>query len=241
MRLTSFFLERSCLALFTCVGLALVAPTALAAPPATKAKAQPAETLPSTKADPSQVVRAASTKELPRALSAQDKKVIDAAVVELAADRPESAIATLRAWAKSATPRLSIDDTTMVAYWVFRQGVLAKGGPLADAADRLRFFDERFIALTDSRAQLRGAAASKRPVVIVKLVVPSPYVKDTRGDDRREKQVTRDELDSLIRDADARQDDAHKEREAARAAFSSLDADGQRRLTILTGLLYALK
>ena len=230
-------LTASCFALF----LVTSAPIALAAPPAQKAKAQPSETLPSTKADPSQVVRAAATKDLPRAITAADKKVLDAAVAELIADRPESAVATIRAWAKGTTPRLSIDDTTAAAHWTFREGLLSRGGPLAEAADRLRFFDERFIALTDSRAQLRGAAATRRPVVIVKLVVPSPYVKDTRGDDKREKQVSRDELDALIRDADARQDEAHKEREASRAAFNALDADAQKRLTILTGLLYAVK
>ncbi len=230
-------LTASCFALL----LLAAAPTALATPPANKAKAQPSETLPSTKADPSQVVRAATTKALPRSLTPADRKVLDAAVAELVASRPESAIATVRAWAKGATPRLSIDDLNAAANWTFREGVLSRGGALTDAADRLRFFDERFIALTDSRAQLRGAAASRRPVVIVKLVVPSPYVKETRGDEKREKQVSRDELDALIRDADARQDEAHKEREAARAAFNALDAETQKRLTILTGLLYAVK
>lgn len=217
--------------------LAAAAPSSKPARPANKSKVAQPVPLPSSKADAAVAGRALLVKELPKGISALDRRALDSVVAELRADRLEAAVAQFHAWAAASAKPLLRDDAVSTALWVFREGVLAQSEELANAADRVRFYDERNAAADDSLALLKGAVITKKPVLVAKLVVVTPYARETRGDEKRERQITRDALEAEIRDLEAKSEEVKKERDAARAAFKSLDAKTGQYMQVLEALV----
>lgn len=225
------------------LGLQVLSSVAFAAPPkptppaAAKSKVQH-DPLPSTRADVSLVGKALLAKELPKALSTADRAELDAAVRELREDHFEAGAGLYRQWATTGAPKpLTHDDAMLSAFWVFREGILAKHDEMSIAADRLRFFDERNAALDDSLAILKGAVIAKKPAVVARIVVLTPYVRDTRGDERKERQVTRDALSNEIKVLETAAEDVKNERDKLRSAFSSVDPKSPQVLQTLTSLV----
>lgn len=217
--------------------LAAAAPPSKPARPANKSKvAQPAP-LPSSKSDAAVAGRALLVKELPKGISALDRRALESVVAELRADRLEAAVAQFHAWAAGSPKPLLREDAVNTALWVFREGVLARSEELANAADRVRFFDERNAAADDSLALLKGAVITKKPVLVARLVVVTPYARETRGDEKRERQVTRDALEAEVRELEAKSEEIKKERDAARAAFKTLDAKTEQYMQTLAALV----
>jgi len=208
-----------------------------AAKPAATPKVAHVDALPSSKADGAVAGRALLVKELPKGIGAIDRRALDAAVAELRADRLESGVALFHAWTAGAPKPLLREDAVNTAFWVFREGILSRHDELAAAADRVRFFDERNAAADDALALLKGAVITKKPVLVAKLVIVTPYVRETRGDDKRERQVTRDAYAAEIKDLEAKSEEIKKERDEARAAFRTLDAKAGRYLQALSALV----
>ena len=207
------------------------------APKPQKSKVAQADPLPTTKADAAVAGRALLVKELPKAIGPMDRRALEGVVGELRADRLEAAAAQFRGWVTASPKQLLRDDAVNAALWVFREGVLSRSEELAAAADRVLFFDERNAAADDSLALLKGAVITKKPVLVAKLVVVTPYVRETRGDDKRERQVTRDALEAEINKLEAESEEIKKERDAARAAFRALDAKAGPHLQVLAALV----
>jgi len=196
------------------VASSLVDNLASAKPPATPTAA----TLPAPKADPSVVARSALTKVLPN-LAPADRAQLDAVVRDLKADRFDAAIAHYRAWTNGTPKSLTRDEAETTALWAFREGVLARHDDIASNADRIRFLDERNAALDDSIAILRAAAVAKRPVLVARIVVLTPYVREQHGNEVRERQIGRDTYEAEIQKLTTPSDDTRAERDKARAAF----------------------
>lgn len=211
-----------------------------AAPPeassARKSKIVGVEPLASTKASPALVGRAVLVKELPKTLTPQDKKALDAAVHELRADHLEAGVALFRAWASGGPRPLWRDDANNAALWVFREAILTRSEQLAAAGDRVRFFDERTAAIDDAIAVVRGAAIAKKPVLVARLVLLSPYAREARGDEKRERQLSLDTFDAELKALEAKADETRSERNNARAAFAGVDEKTGRWLQALTAL-----
>ncbi len=222
------------------IAAALVSSSLAAAPPQSKpakSKVAHADPLPTSKADPAVAGRALLVKELPKGIGPADRRALDTVVAELRADHLETSVSLFRAWTSGAPTALLRDDAVSTAHWVFREGVLARNEELASAADRVRFFDERNAAVDDSLALLKGAVITKKPVLVAKLVVVTPYVREARGDEKRERQVTRDALEAEIKDLEAKSEEIKKERVAARAAFKALDAKNGQYMQVLAALV----
>ena len=216
--------------------LAVAAPPSKVAKPHKSKVAQP-DPLPPTKADAAVAGRALLVKELPKAVGPMDRRALEGVAGELRADRLETAVAQFHGWAAASPKQLLRDDAVNAALWVFREGVLSRSEELAAAADRVRFFDERNAAADDSLALLKGAVITKKPVLVAKLVVVTPYVRETRGDDKRERQVARDALEAEIRKLEAESEEIKKERDAARAAFKAIDAKNGQYMQVLAALV----
>ena len=194
-----------------------VIPTLAAAKPTV---APTAATLPAPKADPSVVAKSALTKVLPK-LDRGDRAQLDAVVRDLKADRFDAAIAHYRAWANGSPKSLTRDEAETTALWAFREGVLARHDDVASSADRIRFLDERNAALDDSIALLRAAAVAKRPVLVARIVVLTPYVREQHGNEVRERQIGRDTYEAEIEKLTTPSDETRAERDKARAAFTA--------------------
>lgn len=205
-------------------------PVAAAAKPATP---------PAAKADASTVGRAALAKELPRHVTPGDRRDLDAAKAKLHADDFDGAVAVYKRWCDASVKPMSREDVVTTALWVFREGALSKNEELAAAADRARFFDERTQALDDSLALLRGAVITKKPVFTGKLVVLGPYVREARGDERRDQQVPRDGYNTEIRNLERAADEAATERTNARSAYEAVAPKHGRALQALAALVRA--
>jgi len=205
--------------------------------PQAKSKIAQADPLPTSRADAALAGRALLVKELPKGIATGDRRALDAAVAELRADRLEASVAQFRGWAAASPKPLRREEAVSTALWVFREGVLARNEELASAADRVRFLDERNAAVDDSLALLKGAVITRKPVLIAKLVVVTPYAREARGDEKRERQVTRDALEAEIRDLEAKSEVIKKERDAARDTFKELDATSGRYLQVLAALV----
>lgn len=213
---------------------------ALSAPrakPAAKSKIAHVDPLPATKADVSFVGRAVLARELPKSVSAADRTKLDAIVAELRADRLEAAVGQYRAWADGSVRSFTRDDAAQIGLWVFREGILSRNDELASAADRVRFFDERNAAIDDSLALLKGAVIVKKPVLVARIVVLSPYVKETRGDDKRERQISRDALGAEITALEAKAEEVKVERDKLRAAFNTADPKTTQQLQALAAIM----
>ncbi len=129
------------------------------------------ESLPATKADPAIAGRALLVKELPKSLTAADRKALDVVVAELQADRLESALVQFRAWAATR------DTCSARRRQTRRSGRSARASwarneEVANAVDRVRFFDERNAASTTPLALLKGAVITKKPVLVARMVGP---------------------------------------------------------------------
>ena len=217
--------------------LAVEAAPTKGAKPASKSKASQHDPLPTSKADAAIAGRALLTKELPKGLGSLDRRALDAVVAELRADRFESSVARYRAWGASSPKALLRDEAVNTALWVFREGVLSRNEELASAADRVRFLDERNAAIDDSLALLKGAVITRKPVLVARLVVVTPYAREARGDEKRERQVTRDALEAEIRDLEEKGDAVKKERDAARASFKELETKNGAHMQVLSALV----
>ncbi len=62
-------------------------------------------------------------------------------------------------------------------------------------------------------------------------------MKETRGDDKRERQIPGDTLDAEIRNLEAKGEEIRNERHAARAAFTALPPRTQQWMRVLAALL----
>lgn len=202
---------------FFVVASALCAAPALAKPPPPPPTAQ---TMPAEKADPSVVARSALQKELPK-LAPADRTALDAVVRDLKADKLDSASSRFRAWSSGAPKIASRDDATAMALWAFREGVLARHDDLASSADKIRFLDERNAALDDSIAVLRAALVAKKPVLVARIVVLTPYVREQHGNEMRERQIGRDTYEAEIQKLTQPSDETRAERDRARSAFTA--------------------
>lgn len=205
-------------AVFVAAPALLVEGSALARPKRPATTTTTAATLPATRADPMLVAKSALTKEPPK-LAAADRAVLDAVVRELRADRLDAALARYRAWAGGAPKALSREDVEATALWAFRAGVLARHDDVAASADQIRFLDERSAALDDSIALLRAAAVAKKPVLVARIVVLTPYAREQRGNEMRERQIGHDDYEAEIGKLTAPADQARADREKARAGF----------------------
>jgi len=220
------------------IAAALLATNAVGAPsPAAKSKVENAP-LPSAPADVTLVGKALHAKELPKAITAADRAKLDAAVAELKQDRFEAGASIFRTWATTGAPKqITHEDAMLTAFWVFREGILTKHEELATAADRLRFFEERNAAIDDSLALLRGAAIAKKPALVAKLVVFTAYVRDAKGDERRERQVNRDAFENEIKQHDAKAEEVKLERDKLRSSFGGSDPKSTPILQLLASLV----
>jgi hypothetical protein len=236
------------------VALLLISSAAFATPPAAAAaapakKSSPAEAaakskvqhdpLPSTRADVSLVGKALLAKDLPKTLPAADRAKLEAAASELKEDHFEAGASIYRTWATTGSPKqLTHEDAMLTAFWVFREGILAsKHEEMTTAADRLRFFDERNAALDDSLALLKGAVIAKKPALVARIVVITPYVRDGKGDERKERQVNRDALSNEIKQLETVSEEVKAERDKLRAGFGNADPKSAQILQTLTSLV----
>jgi hypothetical protein len=101
----------------------------------------------------------------------------------------------------------------------------------------VRFFDERNAALDDSLALLKGAVIVKKPVLVARIVVLSPYVREMHGDDKRERQISRDALGPEITALEAKAEEVKAERDKLRAAFNVADAKTTQQLQTLAAIM----
>jgi hypothetical protein len=206
------------------------------------AKAKPtahahSDSLPSTRADAAMAGKALLVRDLPKNLGMSDRSKLEAAAAELKGERFASGVALYRAWANASPKQLLRDEASAVGLWVFREGVLARNEEFAAAVDRVRFFDERNIAIDDSLALLKGAVIAKKPVLLAKLVVLAPYARETHGDLKLERQVSHEAYESEIRDLEAKAEEARTEREKARAAFKALESKVTQQMQALTAIV----
>jgi hypothetical protein len=226
--------------LATLVAAFLVTGSALAAPPSkppAKSKVAHVDPLPTTKADVSVVGRAVLAHDLPKTINAAEHARLDAVVAELKADRVESGVAHYRAWADGSVKPFTRDEAAQVGLWVFREGILSRNEELANAADRVRFFDERNAAIDDSLALLKGAVIVKKPVLVARMVVLTPYVREMKGDEKRERQISRDALGPEITALETKAEEVKAERDKLRAAFNAADAKTTQQLQVLAALM----
>lgn len=200
------------------------------------AKVAAAEPLRGEKADPAVAGRALLVKELPKSLGPADRKALDAVVRELKANHLEGALSLFRTWADAGPKPLWRDDAMNTALWVFREGLLARNDEFSSAVDRVRFLDERTTAIDDAVAVVRGALLTKKPVLVAKLVVLNPYARETRGDEKRERQISYDSLDAELRTLEAKSEESKNERNSARAAIGSLEPKAAGWLQLLAAL-----
>jgi hypothetical protein len=233
MRLSFATVVAACL----CTSLAVAAPPAKRPKAATKSKVAQPDPLPTSKADAAVAGRALLVKELPKGITPADRRALDAVVAELRADHLEASVALFHGWAAGSPKPLLREEAVSTALWVFREGVLSRNEELASAADRVRFLDERNAAIDDSLALLKGAVITRKQVLVAKLVVVTAYVREARGDEKRERQVTRDALEAEIRDLEAKGEEIKKERDAARATFRELEVKSGQYMQLLSALV----
>ena len=176
--------------------------------------------IPAGKADPAIVAKSALTRILP-SLKPADRAQLDAVVRDLKSDRLDAAIAHYRAWTNGTPKTLTRDEADATALWVFREGVLSRHDDIASSADHIRFLDERNAALDDSIAVLRAAAVAKRPVLVARIVVLTPYVRGQRGNEVRERQIGGDTYEAEIQKLTTPSDATRAERDKARATFAA--------------------
>lgn len=207
-----------------------------------KARPKPAAKAPlpqAAKADATTVGKAVLAKELPSKLPGAEKAQLEAIGARLKADDFDGAVALYKRWCDASVKPLSREEVLHTALWVFREGVLSRTDELARAGDHWRFADERAVALDDTLALLRGAAITKKPVLVAKLVVPTAYVREARGDEKRERQVLRDNYSIEIQQFEKNAEEAAAERASARSTFDALAPKHTRALQALGALTRA--
>jgi len=205
-----------------------------------KAKAKTAAAPPalSARADAALVLRADRVRELPRTLDAADKKTLAAAAALLRADRHDAARAALGRWAKQASARLTQDDTIFAALWVAREGVVARRPELVDAADRVRFADERASALAMTIAELK-AGASQKGESFIDVPVALSYAKLASANEMRVERVARDEIGARLEKAEADYAAAVAASDDQHAQFAALERKHRAAMEAVLAIVHA--
>lgn len=178
----------------------------------------------SARGDAALVLRASRVRELPRTLGAGDRKLLVATAATLRAGRLDAARRAFAHWAKRASRRVPHEDTILAALWVVREGAVADRPELVEAADRVRFHDERVEALTNTIAEL-NVVASQSGVTPVRFPVPVRYARLEPGNEKRAVGIAREELPTRLAQMEAELARATAERDAVRAEFARLERD----------------
>lgn len=206
-------------ALIALFGLAVLVSAPLAS--AEKAKAEAVSPVLTPRTDAALVIRARIIRDLPRTAEAADRKKLTRVAALIRAGKFDAGRAQFARWVKLASGRMSSDDIVIASLWVTREAGVGGNQELADAADRVRFADERVDALTSIVADFHAAASNR--ATTFNVPVDQPYVKLAAGNERRIEHVKREELGTRIQDVEADYAKAVAESDKARASFEALE------------------
>jgi hypothetical protein len=204
-------------------GLAVIVSAPLASADKAKTKTPTTTVTPamSPRGDAALVLRARTVRELPTAIDAADRKTLVHVTTSLRLGKHAAGRAEFARWAKQQSSRLSADDTVLASLWVARESGVGSMQELADAADRVRFTNERVDALTTAVADLREAASSH--ATMFHVPVEQPYVLLAFGGEKRVEHVAREDLAARLQAVEAEYEKAVVESDKARAAFEVLE------------------